>query len=237
MYKYIDGCKSLAVIITNTYMSRDKDEQLPETKQDLVELKKTFGKPFFDTVIAEDKTKQEMMKEIIEAAELANEYKYKSVFIAFSGHGGKKEGQSYIVSNDGVVIWLTEFVNHIVDLFGDEIPKIFLLDSCRGYTELEQRPKRVKRNYLIAYATQNDSVSIVKYDGSYWMPEVARHLREVDDTVVNVIKKANLYVQENLDLEYIQHPVLDDKNFYSGDLKIYQGTYYICYVLKWQFII
>ena len=168
---------------------------------------------------------EELEKKIEEAAELANVYKYKSVFIAFSGHGGKKEDQSYIVSNDGVVIWLTDFVNHIVDLFGDEIPKIFLLDSCRGYTELEQRPKRVKRNYLIAYATQDDRVSMLKYDGSYWMPVVARYLREVDDTVVNVIIKANLHVQENHDLKYIQRPVLDDDNFYSGDLKIYQGTY------------
>ena len=230
-----DGCKSLAVIITNTYMSQPNP--LRDVKTDHIELEHTFRKPFFDTVIAKDETKEELEKKIEEAAELASEYKYKSVFIAFSGHGGKKEEQSYIVSNDGVVIWLTEFVNHIVDLFGDEIPKIFLLDSCRGYTELEQRPKRVKRNYLIAYATQDDSVSMLDYDGSYWMPVVARYLREVDDTVVNVIKKANLHVQENPDLKYIQHPDLDDKNFCSGDLKIYQGTYYICYVLKWQFII
>ena len=230
-----DGCKSLAVIITNTYMSQPNP--LRDVKTDHIELEHTFRKPFFDTVIAKDETKEELEKKIEEAAELASEYKYKSVFIAFSGHGGKKEEQSYIVSNDGVVVWLTEFVNHIVDLFGDEIPKIFLLDSCRGYTELEQRPKRVKRNYLIAYATQDDSVSMLDYDGTYWMPVVARYLREVDDTVVNIINKANLHVQENPDLKYIQHPVLDDKNFCSGDLKIYQGTYYICYVLKWQFII
>ena len=207
-------------------MSRAKEEQLPETKKDLVELKKTFRKPFFDIVTAEDKTEQEMMKEIKEAAELAKVNKYKSVFIAFSGHGGKRNRQSYIMSNDGERILLTAFVNHVVELFGDEIPKIFLLDSCRGSKELEERPpKGVEQNYLIAYATEDDHISRLRDDGSYWMPEVARCLREVDDTVVNVIRQANLHVRENPKLPRIQHPQLDYSNFRSKDLKIYQGTY------------
>ena len=54
MYNYIDGCNSLAVIITNTYMSQPNP--LRGVKRDHVELEQTFRKPFFDTVIAKDET-------------------------------------------------------------------------------------------------------------------------------------------------------------------------------------
>ena len=203
---------------------------LPGVEKDYEELVKTFREPFFDTVIAKNETKEKIEKKIEKAAELASQYKYKSVFIAFSGHGNKEKKEPFIMSDDGKKIWVKEFVNLVVTRFDKEVPKIFLLDSCRGSIEL--KPKRKgEGNYLIAYSTEDNYEALMRNNdgGSYWMPIVARHLRKVDDTVVNVIRQANKHLQEDLHLEYNQHAVLDDDNFSSIDLNIYQGTY-MCYV-------
>ena len=204
------------MIITNTYMSQCKNRQLPGVAKDLNELKETFREPSFESVIAENDTKEELEKKIKSISELASQYKYRSVFVAFSGHGGKENNEQFIMSDDWKKKWLKELVDPVVACFNEEVPKIFLLDLCRGSKGLQLRAKG-EGNYLIAYATEDEHKALMRKDdgGSYWMPVVARNLRMVDNTVLNIITETKVEVQESPDLNYVQCPVLDDDNFNS----------------------
>ena len=93
------------------------------------------------------------------------------------------------------------------------IPKLFLIDACRGRSSLQTKSKdgetvksveeylekgfvHIEGNYRIDYATIPDHVSYAFPSGSTWMPELACALREDDDSFQNIADKVKRIVNE-----------------------------------------
>ena len=164
------------------------------------------------------------MEEAIEngSKEVKNK-EYKCVFIVFSGHGSKNsQGKECIISNDGDEIEVSGFDQTIIKKFGREIPKVILIDACHGEKQLDDT-KGPNDNCLVVFGTQEDYKAMAPKTGSYWIPEVARCLREMDDTVVNVIVKANERVSTNPDLKKLQIPVITENSLTNQALCVYQS--------------
>ena len=148
---------------------------------------------------------------------------YKCVFIVFSGHGGKNsQGNECIISNDGAEIEVSGFVQTIIEKFGRGVPKVILIDACREEKKLEDT-KGPNDNCLVVFGTQEDYKAMAPKTGSYWIPVVARCLREIDDTVVNVIVEANAKVSTNPDLKKHQTPVITENSLTNQALCVYQS--------------
>ena len=211
------------MLITNTYENTPRVNHLPGVVKDREELNKTFCDPFFNVIEAKDATKEEMMYAIDCGSKDVKKKKYKCVFIVFSGHGYKNSrGNECIISNDDNEIEVSGFVEDIIEKFGREIPKVILIDACRGEKKLEDT-KGPNDNCLVAFATQEDYKAMAKKSGSYWIPVVAKCLREMDDTVVNVIKEANRLVRTNPDLKKRQNPVIERESLTDQALCVYQS--------------
>ena len=211
------------MLITNTYENTPSMKSLPGVVKDREELNKTFCDPFFNVIEAQDATSKEMMYVIDCGSKDVKKEEYKCVFIVFSGHGCKNSrGNECIICNDGNEIEVSGFVEDIIEKFGREIPKVILIDACRGEKKLEDT-KDPNDNCLVAFATQEDYKAMAPKSGSYWIPVVAKCLREMDDTVVNVIEEANRIVRTNSDLKKHQNPVITENSLTDQVLCVYQS--------------
>ena len=169
-----------------------------------------------------------MVDAVNKAAEKTKSCSYRCLVIAFSGHGGKHDGDSVIITEDLEKVPVKSFVNFVNHTFRDiDIPKAFLIDACRGSATLPERKSIIKQDesYLIATATKFGHIAAMREpeeEGSYWMPFVARFIREKDMPIIDVIRAANEEVEKDRSLRYRQTPQLVDECF-SSTLNIYAG--------------
>ena len=219
--------KALAVIITNTY--EGTTVPLIGIKKDRDELLQTFDRPpHFHYIRVDNALEEDMVDALKKAAEKARSCSYRCLVIAFSGHGGKHDGDSVIITEDLRKIPVKSFVDFVNATFsGIDIPKAFLIDACRGRAALPIRKSITEQDdsYLIASATKFGHIAamrVPKEEGSYWMPVVARFIRERNMPIIDVIRAANKEVENDESLQYRQTPQLVDECF-SSTLNIYAG--------------
>ena len=123
----------------------------------------------------------------------------KTIIFAFAGHG--MDGNR-IMANDGKELALREIVEPLVkrESIGytcDKIPKLFLIDACRGRKLLRVREMsditNINGNFRMDYATIQ---GYVVSDEHTWMSPLARMLSTCNETYQNVVAKVNKEVFE-----------------------------------------
>ena len=149
----------------------------------------------------------------------------KVIIFAFSGHGdscGNSDDQ--IKSNDGQLLSLRENVRLPLVTHPNvrDIPKLFFIDACRGSDHLKKKVlekgySEVETNFRIDYATIPDHKAYGDTYTSFWMPVLARKLRETNAAFSSVIDKVNedIYAQD----EVLQQP--ETVSRLRGTLKLY----------------
>ena len=206
---------------------------LSPTSNDAAEMKMTFEQ--FDYDIHQLKngaaTEYEITALLKQASDYLSQYdgpkrnsdgEKKVIIFAFSGHGtshGTREDR--IITNDGRWFSLREQV--MLPLLRHpnvcDIPKLFFIDAARG-SNLLLKMAEVEMNFRIDYSTIPDYVA---YGGSssFWMPVLARKLRERDDTFSNVMDQVNeeIYTQN----EVLQQPEAVSR--LNGRLKLYYNQH------------
>ena len=211
----------LAILVTCDYEITKGQTTLYGTREDAREMWETFHflnyvvhylqNPTADTIKAR-------LRQISDSLEnYRGEVKEKVIIFAFSGHGNCIQKTEKIIANDGVAL---ELVGEIVFPLTKhevvaEIPKLFLIDACRGHEPLlakgpaskdkavkssyfEKGVQHVEGNYRIDYATIPHHVSYVGIDGSMWIPKLARAMREKNDSFQHIAANVMKTVQQQL---------------------------------------
>lgn len=122
----------------------------------------------------------------------------KATVFVFCGHG---TSHYRVQANDGRHFSLKDIVEPLVnppDTQGQvchEIPKIFLIDACRGnLTDSRIDLTTIRGNFRMDYATTQGSTAAE----GFWMKRVACELRDHDNTYQNVIIKVNKKACEDI---------------------------------------
>jgi hypothetical protein len=209
----------LAILVTCDYEANSTLKTLKGTNVDADEMRVTFEQ--FNYEIHQlrngEATKNAITSLLSDISQrLIEEYNAKVVgprkviIFAFSGHGSEFDE---IYASDGELLSIKEEVvlPLVKPKVAYDIPKLFFIDACRGTASLQQKGGdeltsvkeyldkgyvHVQGNYRIDYATIPDHVSYVDCDGSKWMPELARALREDKDSFQNVADKVKKIVHE-----------------------------------------
>ena len=208
----------LAILVTTDYKTNPNQTTLMGTNVDADEMRATFEQ--FNYIIHQLKnegaTKHAITSLLEEVSRNMSTYNggvdNKVIIFAFSGHGSEFDK---IITDDNEFLSLKDDI--VQPLLRHpavyKIPKLFLIDACRGNLSLQtkstdgEKLKSVKEyleksfvhvegNYRIEYATIADHVSYLDNDGSYWMPELARALREDDDSFQHIAAKVRKTVHE-----------------------------------------
>ncbi len=204
----------LAILITNTYISTEPQEKVKKFEKDRKRLKNIFCRTNVDVLLADDPSIQEIWKSRDWAFGEVQQ-KYKCVFIVFSGHGGEKVddcGKKSYYFTTGVNrdrLDTDEFINEFKQQ--NNIPKIFLLDACRGAKSI----KADGDNCLIAYPAKKGEAADLP---SSWIPVLrkllinARGHRSITDIVTDANQRAksedcNPVIEENSLLD--RHILID----------------------------
>ena len=155
--------KGLAVIITNDYIPKLEDKptvtkhpSLEGTFEDGKRLQEAFEKLDFDVHWKTNITSAEFMRIMYDLSKLEHDSvkDYRCMAFVFSGHGlpGK------LVMQDGNQVDISDqFVGSVLPgrapMIGD-IPKIFIIDACRGEQRTETVPVPVTAKGLAPSETQ-----------------------------------------------------------------------------------
>jgi hypothetical protein len=209
----------LAILVTCDYEANSTLKTLKGTNVDAVEMRATFEQFSYEIhqLRNGEATKNAITSLLSDISQrLIEEYNAKVVgprkviIFAFSGHGSEFDE---IYASDGELLSIKEEVvlPLVKPKVAYDIPKLFFIDACRGTASLQQKGGdeltsvkeyldkgyvHVQGNYRIDYATIPDHVSYVDCDGSKWMPELARALREDKDSFQNVADKVKKIVHE-----------------------------------------
>lgn len=207
------------MVISNIYKGADK---LLGVSKDREELYKTFNDPAkFELIEAKDYKGYEMdtkLNDRVKTELRRRNHRYQSVFIIFSGHGGKGDRGPFLIANDGEKKDVNEFIDEYKTLIGRDIPKYFLIDACRGSLELPAN-KGPGDNCFVAYSTEDDHVAKCRQTkGSYWITKVTKQLRDIhesihiSESVVEAIEKANEDLENDKTLKYKQTPYIGENS-------------------------
>ena len=211
------NARGLGIVITNDYS--DTGSPLYGTCKDGNSLLETLVHSKFIVLWLHNIDRQtisDIMNEVKSlekhAVSRAFVQKYECILFAFSGHGWNNK---YIMMQDIKKVnietaILEPLLPSSIKKFG-EVPKIFLIDACRG--ELETATVSTKfqldvitkdtipaeGNYLLACATMPDHSSYMYRHGSAWMQEFAslaqKSTKSIEGVLVNVneilTKRAN----------------------------------------------
>lgn len=198
--------RGLAVLVTCDY--KGTPDELSGTDLDAQEMRKTFEQFNYDIIQLQNKqaTKDAVTALVKQLSLYMGKYtgathngdgKVKAIIFAFAGHGMDR---NRIIANDGKELALREIVEPLVKCkkigyICDKIPKLFLIDACRGRELLRVREMsdvtNINGNFRMDYATiQGYAVS----DEHTWMSPLACMLRNPsmsDETYQNVVAKVN----------------------------------------------
>ena len=199
----LNGSRGIAILVTCDY-GNDSTLKLPATsiKRDADSMKETFQKLGYDIHEAHNKSKDEIKTLLEDLYKYLKQYKgtpinqdgsEKVIAFAFSGHG-LPDDMSFIDKNSMTLITYDrghlslkgDVMSHIGVNSVYQIPKLFFIDACRGIMELRYKSSTAKAaievegNYRIEFATVPDHKAYATSgEGSKWMPEMARHLRDM----------------------------------------------------------
>ena len=183
--------RGLAIIISCDYKGSSKFRPLLGTAKDAEEMRTTFLQ--FDYDIHQLKNEEATLSNIEQKLKRLGKYlrdyngatinrdgRIKAIVFTFSGHGADP---NLLITNDGESLFLKDVIEPLVDsdmkiAFG--IPKLFMIDACRGSGELstsDDGAGAVGGNYRLDFATLRDQTAGADDDESVWMPVLARNLR------------------------------------------------------------
>ena len=146
----------------------------------------------------------------------------KVIVFAFSGHGSNP---NLLITNDGQPLFLKDVMEPLVDpkiCLVHDIPKLFMIDACRGSGELSTSDDgvgAVEGNYRLDFATLREQKAGADDDESVWMPVLARDLRRPmfkDRSYQGLVANVN----RDVNVKFGQHPQSQDQ-LIVGELKLY----------------
>ena len=132
--------RGLAVIITNDYQGNSGYAELPGTIEDGNRLKTAFEKLHFDVHWEPNATLDKLQQLMCKLRDLEHESvkHYKCIAIVFSGHG--VTGGELIAQDGKRFDTCRDFITPVLPGKAQKIggiPKIFLIDACRGDNKTE----------------------------------------------------------------------------------------------------
>lgn len=219
---HFEQYRGIAILISCDY-SRKSDLELPTTKQNADEMRKTFQLLGYDIHERQNETatKREVMELLKDLSGYLSGYKEpltnpdgreKVIAFAFSGRGGPDESAYTAVDKDSMSLLTWDEQN--LSLKGEvmplivsnqhvyKIPKLFFIDASRGKEDLSKAMDMYKAsvedegNYRIDYATIPDHQTS---PDSNWMSELACKLRDVtmkNESLQNIAAHVKRSVQE-----------------------------------------
>ena len=196
----VDNPVGLAVIATNEYKKFPRDH-LPGVKKDGQAMEDAFKSLRFATLwkpnISSEKMKV-LVKSVVKYFQDNPPPEHYVVAFVFSGHGDEGD---LLIGEDGEDIHLN---GEIVKPLAEEhelgnIPKLFIINACRGENELKPVVKlkksareliTAKGNYYIAYSTIPKHVAYTDdpMSGSAWMQILAKNLQERSKSVSDIVE-------------------------------------------------
>ena len=210
----------LAIIISNDYKTTSKLETLSGTVKDGERMNATFQFLRFETLRECNVTGDELMTLLCKVSRYPSLPKtYKCIAFVFSGHG---LDANKLYMQDGSLITVQSIVDSLMPKTAPQIgtiPKLFLIDACRGTRTLSEEAivvprnagKKVQRrggldatlhippegNFLIAYSTMPNYQSYeLKGEGGLWMTSLAERLRTSSESIQDILSETNKDLME-----------------------------------------
>ena len=215
-------------------------QPLPGTRVDAEEMEKTFEEFHYNihklqNMNASKSGIQSLLGEISGyLQDYGGSVEDKVIVFAFSGHGNNEDGSEQLLANDmGTLNFEDEILLPLArHKEVAKIPKLFFIDACHGASTpiakgLVQKSssrsfRHVEGNYRIDYATIPYHEAYSSDTGSVWMPEVARALREKDDSLQNIMAQMSyMFAQEHKNCETVDRLL-------TGSLYLHKYTQVIC---------
>ena len=199
-------------------------------------------------------TKTQLLDLVAEIASIPKEHTtdFISICFVFSGHGGEED---VLCMQNGENVSLVD--NIIKPLITSKrllpLPKLFFIDACRGGEDTNaysakskpgiakpaaQKCRSLDGNYFLAYATISKKKSFMcEYDpGSVWMQELAKQLKENNDSIQNIVSMINRTIWSNYDDDSIdrsQQPQTTD-TLNCGPLYLRKGKSQLILFVAWS---
>ena len=227
--KTLDDSPGLAILVTCDYEGTEQSEStLPCTREDAVEMKKTFD--FFNYVVHQllNPAKADITALLTEVTDSLMTYNAekaeggKVIIFAFSGQGSSESEGDVIYANNGEPLNLIDEI--VLPLVRHKavfhVPKLFFIDACRGHMKLDEvisvgAFKCVGGNYRIDYSTLPRHFSYVSSCGSsLWMSRLAQALREQNDSLQDIARK----VKNDVYLKQGKKQLPDSDDYLRGPL-------------------
>ena len=218
-------------------------QPLPGTRVDAEEMEKTFEEFHYNihklqNMNASMSGIQSLLGEISDyLQEYEGSVEDKVIVFAFSGHGCNEDGSDQLLANDmGTLNFEDEILLPLArHKKVAKIPKLFFIDACHGASTLIVKGlvqkssssvsasfRHVEGNYRIDYTTIPDHKAYSSDTDSLWMPEVARALREKDDSFQNIMAQmCYMFAQEHKKCETVDRLL-------TGSLYLHKYTQVIC---------
>ncbi len=229
------GWKGIAIIITNDYSTRSGSQlsPLPGTQLDGQNLSAQFSKREYAVYWRKNVTKNEFIDLMRELQRL--DYKsvkdFDSIFFIFSGHGSKDD---CLYMQDGKKVQINEAVMSplLPKSFPEigNIPKVFLIDACRGGEKTEcvlvprgkieeigsrggkevlMIPVTEEGNCLVAFSTMPKFKAYEDANrGGVWFSTLNEELGSLDRkcSIDDILTEVNRKMAEKMDSHQIQQP-------------------------------
>ena len=231
--------KGIAIIITNDYSTRSRPQlrPLPGTQIDGQNLSAQFSGRGYAVYWRKNVTKDEflgLMKEL-QCLDCESVKDFDSIFFIFSGHGWEddclymQDSKEVQINRDVMSPLLPKSFPEI-----GNIPKVFLIDACRGGEKTEcvlvprgkieeigsrggkeviKIPVPEKGNCLVAFSTMPKFEAYEDADrGGVWFSTLTEELGSlkrkcsIDDILTEVNKKMVAKLAEKMDCRQIQQP-------------------------------
>lgn len=237
------GAIGLAVIVTNEDYSKtpaSKLPNLPGATKDGEALSQALSELNFAVCWKKNVSRSDLLWLVNDTSRLKYEMieQYRCIFFIYAGHGGEKD---LLHMSDGREVNIQrDILERLLPLnamqIGD-IPKIFLIDACRGESQTETiiLPRSISTpnfenagqrggkllpgrtiaglgGYLIAYSTiPKRKAYEIPGEGGIWLSTLAKQLREKQhlDSLDNLLTSVNEEILEKFQgaEKYFQQPV------------------------------
>lgn len=231
--------RGLAIIVTCNGAKPQNLRKLSSPDFDGTTMKEALDDIGFHTHLIQNETKPMVSSCLRDIASCLYKYKEKEnkvIIFVFSGHGTTGDQICFEDYDDRYgtgTINLPDIISYFVSDDTLTTPKLFLIDACRGITNLREESKSVpddqgkkwigrKSNYRIDYATIDDHETYgYQNGGSRWLSAVARKLRDQSSSFQDIMADVQEEVWKNKSLNK-QQPHTHDR-LHCGRLYMYLG--------------
>lgn len=223
----------IAIVISNSEYNDHNIINLPSCKKDGMDFNNTLRELGFDTILAINLCRDDVIERIIEFIELIP--LYQTAFCYYSGHGLQIDGVNYIIPKDAKLVSNKELlirtslvdIELIINGFKDNPNKtnIIVLDAFRTnpffskcFTSKGLAKISAGAGTLISYATSPDDVSI-----GYGSESVNSLFTKY---LIQNIKKPNLSIEDVFKLTRIDVENETDGNQIPWESTSLKGSFY-----------